>query len=101
LGSTDSIRAKLWFEPLSSGRIDREELTPDASRRYSAAAVRSLSGRLATFGPLQQLTLREKDSRCVGWDYTYRAVFKNAIVEYRFGVDRNDKVWNLALDRED
>jgi D-alanyl-D-alanine carboxypeptidase len=94
-------RAGLWLRSLVSGTIDREQLSPAASQRYSAAAVRSLSARLNAFGPLQRVTFREKDSRCLGWDYTYQAVFKNATAEYRFGIDREGKVWNLALDRED
>jgi len=94
-------RAKSWIERLVSGDIDRAQLSPDAAQRYSAAEVGSLSTRLAGFGPLQSLTLMEKDSRCLGSDYTYQAMFQNAIAEFRFGVGRDGKIWNLAFDRED
>jgi CubicO group peptidase (beta-lactamase class C family) len=104
IASTDpgiDTRAKSWLERLFSGEVDRTQLSPAAAQRYSADALSSLSARMGTYGPLQSLTLMEKDSRCLGWNYSYRAVFKNAVAEYRFGVDRDGRVWNLALDRED
>lgn len=94
-------RAKSWIEHLVAGDIDRARLSPDAAQRYSSAEVASVSSRLAAFGPLQSLTLMEKDSRCLGSDYTYQAVFQNAIAEFRFGVGRDGKIWNLAFDREE
>jgi D-alanyl-D-alanine carboxypeptidase len=94
-------RAKDWLSQLRSGRIDRRQLGAAAAARFSDATLGELAERLRAFGQLRSLTFLEKDSRYFGFDYTYRAAFENALVEYRFGVTRDGKIWNCALDRED
>jgi CubicO group peptidase (beta-lactamase class C family) len=94
-------RAKNWLAQLRSGHIDREELSEAAAGRYSDAALGAVAERLRVFGQLRSLAFLEKDSRYFGYDYTYRAAFEKALVEYRFGITRDGKIWNFALDRED
>ena len=85
----------------SASHIDRDGLTAEAAARYSATALREIATRLQRFGRLNSIALTEIDARYFGRSYSYRARFERAIVEYRFGLASDGKVWNLAVDRED